>query len=205
MTPALAGAKGGMRLEPSRGPRVLLPTSVVLRNQRRRKGSLPLLPDIVGEHPQLPVHGAVLSLEKRHPPHTIPRDGLLQETEVAVPDRSARIVWFCRGGNRGALAAAALLDHGFSNGITLGRGLEGIPDRLIEQPEELLAPGLKQEGETRGGPFGRPASSLPRKDPGRLPRSSPAVVTLATTADVIEPANVRGMQIRSFQIRSFLQ
>ncbi|MBM5817732.1 MAG: rhodanese-like domain-containing protein [Cyanobacteria bacterium K_Offshore_surface_m2_239] len=67
--------------------------------------------------------------------HNIPLDGLLQKIEATVPDRSARIVCFCRGGNRGALAAAALLDQGYSNVKTLARGLEGVPDRLLEPPE----------------------------------------------------------------------
>jgi phage shock protein E len=65
--------------------------------------------------------------------HNIPLDVLLQEIEMAIPDRSATIVCLCAGGNRGAIAAAALLDHGYPNVQTLERGLGGVPDRLLEK------------------------------------------------------------------------
>lgn len=64
--------------------------------------------------------------------HNIPLDGLIQRIDSLLPDRTTPIVCFCRGGNRGALAAAALLDQGYTNVTALERGLEGIPDRLIE-------------------------------------------------------------------------
>lgn len=62
----------------------------------------------------------------------IPLDQLTQRIEAHIQDRQSSIICFCRAGNRGALAAAALLDFGYSNVKTLAHGLGGVPDRLLQ-------------------------------------------------------------------------
>lgn len=62
----------------------------------------------------------------------IPLDQFTQRLEAHLQDRQSSIICFCRAGNRGALAAAALLDRGYSNVKSLARGLEGVPDRLLQ-------------------------------------------------------------------------
>jgi len=64
MAPALAGATGGLSLELSRGPRGLLPASVVLREHHSRKGSLPLPTDVVGDDPERAVLGGAVAGEE---------------------------------------------------------------------------------------------------------------------------------------------
>jgi phage shock protein E len=56
----------------------------------------------------------------------IPLDSLPQRIAAAVPDSSAAIVCFCRGGNRGSLAAAELLDLGYTNVKSIAGGLEAL-------------------------------------------------------------------------------
>jgi phage shock protein E len=62
----------------------------------------------------------------------IPLAGLAERIVVAVPDRSTPIVCFCAGGNRGSLAAAELLDLGYSNVCSIAGGKRAIDaaDRL---------------------------------------------------------------------------
>ena len=56
----------------------------------------------------------------------IPLDELAQRIVVAVPDRSTPIVCFCAGGNRGSLAAAELLDLGYSNVCSIAGGKRAL-------------------------------------------------------------------------------
>ncbi|MEB3256100.1 MAG: rhodanese-like domain-containing protein [Synechococcaceae cyanobacterium] len=56
----------------------------------------------------------------------IPLDSLPKRIAAVVPDLSAAIVCFCRGGNRGSLAAADLLDLGYTNVRSIAGGLEGL-------------------------------------------------------------------------------
>lgn len=45
-------------------------------------------------------------------------------TEV-VPDKNARIVCYCAGGNRGALATDTLVRMGYTNAVSIAGGLKG--------------------------------------------------------------------------------
>lgn len=56
----------------------------------------------------------------------IPLDSLAQRIVAAVPDRSTPIVCFCAGGNRGSLAAAELLDLGYSDVRSITGGLRAL-------------------------------------------------------------------------------
>lgn len=56
----------------------------------------------------------------------IPLDSLAQRIAAVVPDTSAAIICFCKGGNRGSLAAADLLDLGYTNVRSIAGGLEGL-------------------------------------------------------------------------------
>lgn len=56
----------------------------------------------------------------------IPLAGLAEQILVAVPDRSTPIVCFCAGGNRGSLAAAELLDVGYSNVCSIAGGKRAL-------------------------------------------------------------------------------
>lgn len=71
-------------------------------------------------------------------------DQITQHLEARVPDRDSSIICFCRAGNRGALAAAALLDLGYRNVKSLAHGLEGVPDRLL-QSAPTDSPGTDRE------------------------------------------------------------
>jgi len=56
----------------------------------------------------------------------IPLGSLAQRISAAVPDRSAPIVCFCAGGNRGSLAAAELLDLGYTDVSSIAGGLRAV-------------------------------------------------------------------------------
>jgi len=56
----------------------------------------------------------------------IPLNSLVQRINAAVPDRSTPIVCFCAGGNRGSLAAAELLDLGYSNVCSIAGGKRAL-------------------------------------------------------------------------------
>lgn len=52
-------------------------------------------------------------------------DSISQQIEGVVPDKDAPMVCFCNGGNRGALAAAQLLELGYTNVQSIAGGLRG--------------------------------------------------------------------------------
>ena len=53
------------------------------------------------------------------------RGVLERDIEVVVPDRSTPIILYCAGGSRSALAAATLLDMGYSEVASLAGGFDG--------------------------------------------------------------------------------
>ncbi|HBH37392.1 MAG TPA: sulfurtransferase [Curvibacter sp.] len=55
--------------------------------------------------------------------HHVALDTLAQNIQAVVPDKAAPIICFCNGGNRGALAAAQLLDLGYTNVQSIAGGL----------------------------------------------------------------------------------
>lgn len=63
----------------------------------------------------------------------IPLGSLAERITAVVPDRETPIVCFCAGGNRGSLAAAELLDMGYTNVSSIAGGLRAL--------EALNAPG----------------------------------------------------------------
>lgn len=63
----------------------------------------------------------------------IPLDELAERIVVAVPDRSTPIVCVCAGGNRGSLAAAELLDLGYSNVCSIAGGKRALD--AVEPPQ----------------------------------------------------------------------
>lgn len=79
-------------------------------------------------------------------------DQLSQRLEAEIPDRDTAVICFCRAGNRGALAAAALLDLGYRNVKSLAHGLEGVPDRLLQTGLETDALGPDREHPTSPEP-----------------------------------------------------
>jgi phage shock protein E len=70
----------------------------------------------------------------------IPLDALAQRISTAVPDRSTPIVCFCAGGNRGSLAAAELLDLGYTHVSSIAGGLRAL--------DALNAPATEADGES---------------------------------------------------------
>lgn len=60
----------------------------------------------------------------------LPLHELSERVETDLPDKDAALVCYCNGGNRGALAADALRQRGFSNVVNLGGGLRAVPDEL---------------------------------------------------------------------------
>ena len=58
---------------------------------------------------------------------------LAEQIVAAVPDRSTPIVCFCAGGNRGSLAAAELLDLGYSNVCSIAGGKRALD--AVERPQ----------------------------------------------------------------------
>jgi rhodanese-related sulfurtransferase len=58
----------------------------------------------------------------------IPRGVLEPQIEAAVPDLDARVVVYCAGGNRGALAAESLQKFGYTNVASLSGGFRGWQD-----------------------------------------------------------------------------
>lgn len=68
----------------------------------------------------------------------IPLGSLAQRITAAIPDRSAPIVCFCAGGNRGSLAAAELLDLGYTNVSSIVGGLQAV-DALHDAPDKATA------------------------------------------------------------------
>jgi rhodanese-related sulfurtransferase len=48
---------------------------------------------------------------------------LAEKIASVVPDKSAPVICFCNGGNRGAMAAAELLDLGYTNVKSIAGGL----------------------------------------------------------------------------------
>jgi rhodanese-related sulfurtransferase/extradiol dioxygenase family protein len=58
----------------------------------------------------------------------IPRGVLEPKIEAAVPDLDARVVVYCAGGNRGALAAESLQKFGYANVASLTGGFRGWQD-----------------------------------------------------------------------------
>jgi rhodanese-related sulfurtransferase len=55
--------------------------------------------------------------------HGIAIGSLAQTIGTVTPDKSAPIVCFCNGGNRGSMAAAELLDLGYTNVKSIAGGL----------------------------------------------------------------------------------
>jgi len=55
----------------------------------------------------------------------LPRGLIERDIESVAPDRSARIVVYCAGGSRSALAAASLLDMGYQNVASMSGGFDG--------------------------------------------------------------------------------
>jgi sulfur-carrier protein adenylyltransferase/sulfurtransferase len=55
----------------------------------------------------------------------VPRSYLEQNIESHVPDRAARVVLYCAGGTRSAYGAATLAQLGYSNVVSMSRGIEG--------------------------------------------------------------------------------
>ena len=49
------------------------------------------------------------------------------KVDEIVPDKSAPIVCYCAGGNRGALAADTLQKIGYSNVVSIQGGLNACP------------------------------------------------------------------------------
>ncbi|OOC49180.1 MULTISPECIES: rhodanese-like domain-containing protein [Thioalkalivibrio] len=50
-------------------------------------------------------------------------DSITRQIEGVAPDKDAPMVCFCNGGNRGALAAAQLVDLGYTNVQSIAGGL----------------------------------------------------------------------------------
>lgn len=80
----------------------------------------------------------------------LPRGLLEGKIESAVPDRSARVVTYCGGGGRAALAAASLVELGYTNVEAAGEGFRqwrelGFP---VEGGDVAAAPSLAPRGET---------------------------------------------------------
>lgn len=69
----------------------------------------------------------------------IPLGSLAERISTVVPDRATPIVCFCTGGNRGSLAAAELLDLGYSNVSSIAGGLRAL--------EVLNAPGNQEHAD----------------------------------------------------------
>ncbi len=63
----------------------------------------------------------------------IPLDKFSERAETDLPDKGAPVVCYCNGGNRGALAADALRQMGFSNVVSLAGGLNAVPEPLKNQ------------------------------------------------------------------------
>jgi sulfur-carrier protein adenylyltransferase/sulfurtransferase len=55
----------------------------------------------------------------------VPRSYLEQNIESHVPDRDARVVLYCAGGTRSAYGAATLAQLGYTNVVSMSRGIEG--------------------------------------------------------------------------------
>ncbi|WP_018866521.1 MULTISPECIES: rhodanese-like domain-containing protein [unclassified Thioalkalivibrio] len=55
-------------------------------------------------------------------------DSITRQIEGVVPDKGAPLVCFCNGGNRGALAAAQLVDMGYTNVQSIAGGLRAYQD-----------------------------------------------------------------------------
>ncbi len=83
----------------------------------------------------------------------IGRGVLEREIEVKAPDKSAKIVLYCGGGFRSALAADTLQKMGYTNVFSLAGGMgaytkAGLP---VEKPPVRRASGAPATA-TRGGP-----------------------------------------------------
>ncbi|WP_018951365.1 rhodanese-like domain-containing protein [Thioalkalivibrio sp. AKL12] len=55
--------------------------------------------------------------------HNVALDSITRQIEGVAPDKDAPMVCFCNGGNRGALAAAQLVDLGYTNVQSIAGGL----------------------------------------------------------------------------------
>jgi molybdopterin/thiamine biosynthesis adenylyltransferase/rhodanese-related sulfurtransferase len=55
----------------------------------------------------------------------VPRSYLEQNIESHVPDRATRVVLYCAGGTRSAYGAATLGQLGYTNVVSMSRGIEG--------------------------------------------------------------------------------
>lgn len=63
----------------------------------------------------------------------ISRGTLEMRISEAAPDKSAAIVCYCAGGNRGALATAALVKLGYKNAVSIAGGLKGYRAKVEDE------------------------------------------------------------------------
>jgi rhodanese-related sulfurtransferase/GNAT superfamily N-acetyltransferase len=75
----------------------------------------------------------------------LPIEALAADIAARVPDRRAPIVCFCNGGNRGSLAAAALLELGYTNVMSIEGGLRGWRAARAASGKPNPAPVLRQD------------------------------------------------------------
>ena len=107
----------------------------------------------VGEHAQ----GAIPSA------HLLPRGLLERDIGTVAPDTSQRLVLYCAGGNRSALAALSLMEMGYSHVASLAGGFdrwkaegrawrtgEGLTaDQRDRYSRHVLLPEVGEKGQTR--------------------------------------------------------
>lgn len=60
----------------------------------------------------------------------VPLNQLSERVKADLPNKDAPVVCYCNGGNRGALAADALKQLGFSNVVNLAGGISGVPGSM---------------------------------------------------------------------------
>ena len=106
-----------------------------------------------GEHAQGAIPGAQL----------LPRGVLERDIATVVPDRSRRIVLYCAGGNRSALAALSLKQMGYTDVLSLAGGFdrwktegrawrtgEGLTaEQRDRYSRHVLLPEVGEKGQTR--------------------------------------------------------
>ncbi|MGH7329910.1 MAG: rhodanese-like domain-containing protein, partial [Polyangiaceae bacterium] len=70
---------------------------------------------------------------------SLPRGFLESQAETKLPDKNAKIVVYCAGGNRSAFAAKSLAELGYSHVETVNPGFTRWKDSgfQIEQPPQL--------------------------------------------------------------------
>lgn len=102
----------------------------LLRRAEAARARVPqLAPEMLDEQMALGLLAIDVREHAEHAKSTVPgainiaSGSLEQQITSRVADKAAALVCFCNGGNRGALAAAKLLDLGYTNVKLLAGGL----------------------------------------------------------------------------------